>query len=1278
MGFGSGRVREGGLRLRRAAFVAGLAGLAVGIGHREARAGGVERVWTSPLCLTFNLNLNVPTNWDPAGSLSPQDTVVFLGGQGCSAPFFITYGGVASLDQLRVIGTKTIRVDLTLACASSLFLSRQFEPGLLVLGDDSQPGTRLLVGGEDNAITAIWAQIGSDGFQRASVQVGSDASLAAGRLDLNRDSTLVVEGSGTLFSGFEGDLGGFPVVLNTAISGSLTVEPGGQWSASTNVVMPPALSGISFGEIVVEGIAGVQGELQVPGGAVVSVSNFGELEVGSLEIGEQGVPVEARLNISGIGSVVTSGQEEPGVTEDRVGEFGRVEVTDSGWWNAMSHVRVTGPGSVSVDEGAFWSTACDVVIDSTQDDATVVTMRGLFDIGTEEGVGQEPGLLTVNRGIFQLIGSSAIGEVTRLDVGMESGQRARVWQFGESSLRVNSIDPEAVTIGPEAELGQFGGMLFVDGGVRVDRGLLNVQNGLWARIHGGLEVSGASVQVIDNVVAETVTFGAIAPTGLSVLGDARFNMGSIVTAGGPNIITGGATVLLEEAAFWGSNGALTINQSSTVEIFSSGYGSGEWPVAVSGGASLRIGGSSLVTSAGLNVMGPLGGPLVTRVIVNEGATYQTNNGGAPLSLLFNSELLIESGGRCVASNVMLLRSATLEADGALIVEGLMLVEDTAVFNTAADMIIGGEFALGDGVRVSDELRLVNVFDSPGFDITVGGPGGLTIAPGGVVRLMGYSGQQNIINAPQSITLGGTLIVEASPGLNPAAGESFVLFNSEALQGRFSLHVLPGFSDDRAYEVNYTTPAGLGPAEGAVELTVTTVGALLGLQPGPATAVAGLPSSAAVGDLNGDGFDDLVVAVPDVNPNLPGKVVVLINNGVSGGIWQGFSSGTQITVGANPRAVALGNFDNDAVGPGKSNLDIAVAHGTDNNIRIYANDGDGVMFAEAAGSPIAVGNNPSDLVAADFNSDGRPDLAVSNEDDGTVLVLLNTGAVVETAVSFSVGSVIVVGDMPVDIDTTDVDNDKDIDIVVANFGSSNAVVSGNDGGGVFGAPSTAPTGSGPVSVSTGDLSGNGLPDAVTANINAGTVTVLSNTGGVLTPIGDIPVGEEPRSVALVDLDGDGLRDITVVVNDPNGGRTIQLIRNLTTSGGVPTFAGITDLSTGASPIFILTGDINADGRPDLISIDEIPVAGLLAGPESGATPTSDGSVTVFLNFTAPLPACAGDANGDSKVDGMDLSAVLAKFGQAMPPMTGPNLNGDSVVDGSDLSIVLSAFGNACGK
>lgn len=130
------------------------------------------------------------------------------------------------------------------------------------------------------------------------------------------------------------------------------------------------------------------------------------------------------------------------------------------------------------------------------------------------------------------------------------------------------------------------------------------------------------------------------------------------------------------------------------------------------------------------------------------------------------------------------------------------------------------------------------------------------------------------------------------------------------------------------------------------------------------------SAIVAGDFNGDGKLDLAVTDADTN-----SVYILLGNGDGT-----FQTPITIPVGNDPDAIVAGDFNND----GK--LDLAVANYNDNTVTLLLGNGDGT-FTQAPGSPYAVGKGPDAIAAADFNGDGKLDLAVVNSTDGTVSILL---------------------------------------------------------------------------------------------------------------------------------------------------------------------------------------------------------------------------------------------------------------------------------------------------
>ncbi len=88
-------------------------------------------------------------------------------------------------------------------------------------------------------------------------------------------------------------------------------------------------------------------------------------------------------------------------------------------------------------------------------------------------------------------------------------------------------------------------------------------------------------------------------------------------------------------------------------------------------------------------------------------------------------------------------------------------------------------------------------------------------------------------------------------------------------------------------------------------------------------------------------------------------------------------------GGEPRAIAAADFNDDGA-PDFATANLSLAGGATSGVAVFYNTGDGTF---SAASPIATGAGAFDLATADFNRDGRVDLAVSNADANTVTVLL---------------------------------------------------------------------------------------------------------------------------------------------------------------------------------------------------------------------------------------------------------------------------------------------------
>ncbi|MBX3671753.1 MAG: IPTL-CTERM sorting domain-containing protein [Burkholderiales bacterium] len=375
-------------------------------------------------------------------------------------------------------------------------------------------------------------------------------------------------------------------------------------------------------------------------------------------------------------------------------------------------------------------------------------------------------------------------------------------------------------------------------------------------------------------------------------------------------------------------------------------------------------------------------------------------------------------------------------------------------------------------------------------------------------------------------------------------------------------------------------------------------------------VGSQPICLAIGDLNGDGRQDLAVCNATSN-----NVTVLLGSGTGT-----FAAGVNYAVGSVPVNIALGDLDGDG------DLDMAVANRSGTNVSILLNDGAGV-FTPAPGSPIAIGAATWGVALGDFNGDGRPDLAVAASGANTVAILLGNGT---GGFAPAPGSPIAVGTDPFGVAVGRLDGDAHLDLVVTNRLSDNLTVLKGDGTGTFTVTGTYAAGNGPVAVALVDLDGDGKLDLVASHIDGSndlTIRLGDGSGG-FGPASAYAVGGSPWTFAVGDADVDGRPDV-VVGNLGSDSLTIAL------GNGDGTFQAPVAQAM-PDPRGVAIGDFNGDGGPDLAvvnqSLDTVSI--LLSLPSLPGAPTigtaTGGSAQISVTFTAPA------SNGGSAI--LDYTAT----------------------------------------
>lgn len=360
---------------------------------------------------------------------------------------------------------------------------------------------------------------------------------------------------------------------------------------------------------------------------------------------------------------------------------------------------------------------------------------------------------------------------------------------------------------------------------------------------------------------------------------------------------------------------------------------------------------------------------------------------------------------------------------------------------------------------------------------------------------------------------------------------------------------------------------------------------------PADDLRGLSMDAGVGDLDGDGDPDALIA----NEHRPN--ILLLNGG------DGFRNASDRIPreARDSEDVGIADFDGDG------ELDVVVVSEDDRVNELYLNRGEARF--EAAGGRLSVTGTSNSVVTPDLNGDGMPDILIGN--NGQNVALISDG---DAGFRDETGERLPrTLDVTQDLETGDVDGDGDLDLIVGNEGDNRLLI--NDGSGVFSDETSerlvfraAPEET--READFGDVDGDGDPDLLFANVSAfvenadsrNRLLVNRGDGEYRDETGERLPADRDRSFDgdFIDVDGDGDLDIVTSNSAVNldEGRIGEAPYRVYVNEGGGLYRTATDevfpTGIGGRGFDVEAADVDGDGRLDLYLASRGSVDRLLLG------------------------------------------------------------------------------------
>ncbi len=345
------------------------------------------------------------------------------------------------------------------------------------------------------------------------------------------------------------------------------------------------------------------------------------------------------------------------------------------------------------------------------------------------------------------------------------------------------------------------------------------------------------------------------------------------------------------------------------------------------------------------------------------------------------------------------------------------------------------------------------------------------------------------------------------------------------------------------------------------------------------------------DLNNDGKKDIITANYGTH-----FIGIFVNNSSTGIInsssFSYFTLASISTSGITPVRVKAADLNGD----NKPEIIVGYSSGSNRYFSIFFNQFSGTTFNSSSFTrfDFSAENAPGGVSIADYDLDGKPDIAIANFNESNISIFRNTSSL--TTLSFAPALVFVTGASPGEIGSADLDNDGKIDLVIPNFTSKSVTIFKN-----------TTTSAGNISVSLigssvnylttliepdwmkiADFDNNGLKDIIISNWGSNSISIFPNTSGsgisfaTRVDIGLSP-WQHPQDIAIADYDGDGKQDICLSIGGSSGSSVALCFKNIHSSGPISasSFSAFTTYGLNMGPSGNDAVDLDNDLRPDLV-------------------------------------------------------------------------------------------------